>query len=155
VELTCHLYRIISLYVGKEFYTEQLILRPEGLAKGKRISLAFRAHYYSFLDCPEEVPVQLARLENIPDYFAVWRYWGRQHRGYAFASDSHIHKIRIQGKEIHWRLHVGHEHRCIHMFPFHGFHEFFKPFDEIGHTGWYEWMFKPLQSIPLDRYVSL
>jgi len=153
--LTCHLYRIISVYPNKEFYTEQLILRPdEQVGAGKdRISLSFRAYYCSYIDYPEGMPVTVARLENIPDYFSVWRSFAEQHRGYAFASEMHVRDLRLTGSHMRWRLERGHEHKCIHLFPFHGYSEGgFDPFHEIGHA-WYEWLFKPLLSIPANRYV--
>jgi hypothetical protein len=159
LDLSCHVYRIISVYPNKEFYTEQLIVRPEvdGLDPSERISLSFRAHYYSYLDYPERVPVEVARFENIPDYFAVWRCFGphHPHRGYAFASDSHIRKLEVSSSELRWRLQLGHEHRCVHLFPFHAWPETdFSPYHEVGHTGWYEHLLKPLQVLPLNRYVS-
>ena len=157
-ELTCYLYRIICMYPHTEFYTEQLIVRPEGegLDPSDRISVFFRAHYYSYLDYPEHVPTDVARFEDIPDYFAVWRSFGTHHRGYAFASDSHVRALKVTPSEIRWRLQLGHEHRCVHLFPFHAWpEEGLAPFQEVGHTGWYERLLKPLQALPLNRYVSL
>jgi hypothetical protein len=156
-ELTCHLYRVISMYPSREFYTEQLIVRPEGegLDPSRRISLAFRAHYYSYLGYPEYVPHESARFEHIPDYFAVWKSFSFHHRGYAFASDSHVRALDITPSELRWQLQLGHEYRCVHLFPFHCWpEEDFSLFHEVGHTGWYERLLKPLQVLPLDRYVS-
>lgn len=152
--LTCYLYRIISMYPGKEFYTEQLIVRPEGegLDPRRRMSLAFRAHYHSCLGYPD-VQHQLARSEDIPDYFAVWKSFAGQHRGLAFASDSHVRNLQVTPSEIRWRLQLGHEYRCVHHFPFHCWpDEALAPFHEVGHTAWYERLLKPLQALPLNRY---
>jgi hypothetical protein len=157
-ELTCHLYRIVSVYPGKEFYTEQLILRPdEGAGLGKnRISLPFRAYFCSYVDYPEQLwgaRPHLARFEDIPDYFCLWSSYAEQHRGYAFASEAHVRALSVRGPHIRWRLDRGHEHRCLHLFPFHGYSEGgFDPYHEIGHM-WYEWVYKPLLSLPLNRYV--
>src|SRR5208337_3356988 len=157
--LTCYLYRVISMYPNKKSYAEQLIVRPEAedLNPSSRISLAFRAHYYSYLDYPlEHVPPNVARFEHIPDYFAVWRSFGRHYRGYAFASDSHVRNLRVTSTEIRWRLQLNHEHRCVHLFPFHALPEGeVALFQEVGHTGWYERLLKPLQVLPLNRYVML
>jgi hypothetical protein len=158
-EVTCYLYRVISMYPGKEFYTEQLIARPEwkGVPLTRRISLAFRAHFSSFLgysdlDYPKH---KLARFENIPDYFAVWKSFAGIHRGYAFASDSHVRTLQVTASEISWRLQLGHEYRCVHHFPFHCYPDGpLAMFHEVGHTAWYERLLKPLQAIPLDRYES-
>jgi hypothetical protein len=155
--VTCYLYRIISMYPDKEYYTEQLIVRPEwkGVGSRRRISLAFRAHFFSSLGYPEDHPHQLARFESIPDYFAVWKSWALQHRGYAFASDSHVRTLQVTPSEISWRLQLGHEYRCVHIFPFHCFPDGpLAQFHEVGHTAWYERLFKPLSAIPLDRYES-
>jgi len=153
--VTCYLYRIISMYPGKEYYTEQLIVRPEwkGVDSRRRISLAFRAHFYSYLGYHEDHPHQLARFENIPDYFAVWKSFALEHRGYAFASDSHVRTLQVTPSELSWRLQLGHEYRCVHIFPFHCYPEGpLALFHEVGHTAWYERLFKPLSAIPLDRY---
>lgn len=164
-DLRCRLYRIIFVYPEKEFYTEQLVVRPEGdgIDPSDRISLSFRAHYYSYLDYPNEVRVELARSEKIPDYFAVWRWFGGPRRGYAFASDSHVRALQVWPEwpdmppaEIRWRLQLGHEHRCVHLFPLFLADPAarFEPFHEVGHTAWYERLWKPLQVVPLNRYVS-
>lgn len=153
-ELICHLYRVISLYPHQEYYTEQLILRPEGAPERDRISLAFRAYYSSYLDFTDDVDHFLARFEDIPDYFAIWKSFTSQHRGYAFASDTHVRDVRSTVTKTRWRLDRSHEHRCVHMFLLHGFHEErFDRFHEIGHS-WYERLLKPLRALPLNRYVS-
>jgi len=152
--LTCHLYRIISMYPGREFYTEQLIVRPEveGPDATRRMSLAFRAHYSSYLGYPD-VEHQVARSEDIPDYFAVWKSFATQHRGLAFASDSHVRNLQVTSSEIRWRLQLGHEYRCVHHFPFHCYPDGpLALFHEVGHTAWYERLLKPLQALPLTRY---
>jgi hypothetical protein len=154
-ELTCYLYRIVSMYPSKEFYTEQLIVRPEGegLDPRRRMSLAFRAHYYSCLGYPEDVQHQLARFGHIPDYFAVWKSFATHQRGLAFASDSHVRNLQVTPSEIRWRLQLGHEYRCVHHFPFHCWPDGeLAPFHEVGHTAWYERLLKPLQALPLNRY---
>jgi hypothetical protein len=164
-EVTCCLYRIISLYAEKEFYTERLTVRAEGegVPQHERVSLAFRAHYHSFVDYPAEVPPLLNRLEHIPDYFAVWRDFCAEHRGYAFAADSHIRTIQVEGSVINWRLQLGHDHYTVHFFPFHCLGDGHQPFSggswpidrlhEVGHAAWYEVCYKPLQAIPLNRYL--
>ena len=154
-EVTCYVYRIISMYPNREFYTEQLIARPEaaGLDPSRRISLAFRAHFYSYLGYHDDFPHLLARFEDVPDYFAIWKSFATQHRGAAFASDSHVRKLQLTPREVRWRLQLGHEYRCVHLFPFHCWPEGeFSPFHEVGHTAWYERLLKPLQALPLDRY---
>jgi hypothetical protein len=162
-ELTCHLYRVLSMYSRQELYTERLILRPveqpplhsdraPGLGSN-RISLPFRAYFTSHIDLAAAVRPRLARIEDIPDYFCVWRDFAEEHRGYAFASEMHIRGLRVTESAINWRLDRGHEHRCIHLFLFHGYPEGpFDPFKETGHA-WYEWIYKPLLAIPLSRYV--
>jgi hypothetical protein len=59
----------------------------------------------------------------------------------------------VSGSEMRWLLERGHEHHCVHLFPFHGYSEGpFDPLHEIGHA-WYERLFKPLLAIPPNRYV--
>jgi hypothetical protein len=148
-EVTCHLYRVLSFYPGKEYYTENLYIRTlDGL------SLASRAYFSSFVYCPW-VPVDLVRLEEIPDYFAVWRHFSEQYRGYAFSADSHCREVALDGHEIRWRLQLGHNLKCLHYFMFyyppHPHPDFMH---NIGHNGWYERVFKPLEVIPLNRYLT-
>lgn len=116
------------------------------------MSLAFRAHYSSYLGYPD-VEHQVARSEDIPDYFAVWKSFATQHRGLAFASDSHVRNLQVTSSEIRWRLQLGHEYRCVHHFPFHCYPDGpLALFHEVGHTAWYERLLKPLQALPLTRY---
>jgi hypothetical protein len=159
--IPCCLYRVISLYPKREFYTEQLFINVEGEGipeLEERVSLAFRAWYHSYVDYPPEVSPVPARLsEDIPDYFAVWRQFSNERRGYAFACDSHVRNFILRGAETTWRLQLGHDHRSVHAFPFHpaptGIAGGINPLQEVGHTAWYEWLYKPLQAIPLKRYV--
>jgi hypothetical protein len=137
------------MYPGKEFYTEQLIVRPEGegLDPSDRIALSFQPRYYSYLGYTEDVQHQLARFEHIPDYFTVWKSFATQHRGLAFVSDSHVRNLEVTPSEIRWRLQLGHEYRCVHHFPFHCWpDEGLAPFHEVGHTGWYERLLRPLRA---------
>lgn len=151
LRLTCRLYRVISLFPWRECYSEQLIVRAE---EQPMVSLAFRAHYRSYVDAGNR-PSQVARLESIPDYFAVWQRWADgdpMNLGYAFASDSHIRSLNVQPSELNWRLQLGHEHRSVHCFLYEP-HQQFDVFHTVGHDAWYQGVFKRLEVIPLNRYL--
>ena len=91
VDVTCHLYRVISSYPGKEYYVEQLYVRTES-----GLMLAFRPYFTSFLSCGPGVAAELSRFEDVPDFFAVWRHFGPMHHGYGFASDSHVRDVSVE-----------------------------------------------------------
>lgn len=133
---------------------EQLIVTTDG---HPQVSLAFRAHYASHVDIAAPAPV-VARLEDIPDYFAVWREWTKlppplaMNLGYGFASDSHIRGLTVRGPDLFWRLQLGHEPRCVHYFLYEP-HQGYDRFHTIGHDGWYLRVFKPLEVLPFTRYM--
>jgi hypothetical protein len=149
--LTAHLYRVISLYPQMECYTERLLVRT---AEGE--SIGFRPHFQSFIEMPAMANVRPARFETVPDYFAVWRNFHEyQHHGYGFAADSHIRALKMGPSEIRWRLDLGHNHKCVHYFMFEGTpHAALDPFRIIGHSGWYEQLFKPLEVFPPKRFLA-
>jgi hypothetical protein len=145
VVLKCHLYRIISLYPDNEYYTERLTVRPEDYPD---VSLAFRPYYSAYTDFYEAVQTDLVKHESIPDYFVVWKRFAQLSWGYGFAADSYIRALDLKGSKVQWHLDVGHNHKCIHYFMFKGYPNFDR-LDTIGHTGWYEQIYKPLEAVPL------
>jgi hypothetical protein len=152
--IECNLYRVISFFPEKEYYFEQLYLYS---AQGD--TLAFRAHYYSILDCPSEhISTDWARDEGIPDYYAEWKHFTpHQFFGFGFASDSHVRKIEISANknEIWWRLQLSHIHTSIHQFMLQCHpNVHFNRSHEIGHS-WYENILKPLRVVPLKPYLPV
>lgn len=143
LEVKCHLYRVIYVYPDKPFYTEELLVLDE-----RGFSINFRPYYLSLVHNPHGVYSELKRFEHIPDYFVSWKSFAGQNRGYGFAADAHIRRIQLNGDEIRWRLPLTHHNKCIHYFMFQSFAQF-DPFHIIGHSGWYERVFKPLRVIPL------
>jgi hypothetical protein len=151
VEIKCNLYRILYLYPYKPFYTEELFVQTED---GTPIS--FRPYYFSLVHNPFGMHTEFKRFEAVPDYFALWKHYGVvQHWGYGFAADAHVRGIEMHGDEIRWRLPLSHHNKCVHYFMFHGFEGWPPPtidlLHEIGHHGWYEQVFKPLEAIPLTK----
>ena len=147
IEIDCHLYRVLSFYPEKPFYVEDLfVLSEEGH------SISFRPYYLSEVHFQPAVPKHLARFEHTPDFLAFWSQFAGVHRGYGFAADSHIRGIDMNGDQLRWRLPLTHYNRCIHQFMFHGWGEGFDAYHEIGHYGWYERIFKPLDVVPLNIF---
>ena len=145
-EVECNLYRTIYVYPKKPYYTEEILaLTNDGT------SISFRPYYSSMVHYPQGISSHLYRFEHIPDYFAIWKHFAEHYRGYGFASDAHVRGIEFIGDEIRWRLPVSHRNRCVHYFMFHYYPQIFSdPFHIIGHNGWYENLFKPLQLTPLS-----
>jgi hypothetical protein len=136
---------VISCYPEREHYIEQLYVRAES-----GLTLAFRPYFFSFINCGTAVAAELSRFEHVPDFFAVWRHAGPEHRGYGFASNSHARDVVSDGDEIRWRLQLGHSHRCLHYFMLNSYSSPpLDPFKEIGHFGWYEQILKPLRGLPV------
>ena len=147
VEISCYLYRVLSFYPERPYYVEDLfVLDEEGH------SLSFRPYYLSEVQFPPSVPRYLARFEHTPDYFALWSYFAELNRGYGFASDAHIRGIELEGNQFRWRLPHSHHNRCVHYFMFHGWGDKFDPYHEIGHCGWYERVYKPMEAMPLKVF---
>ena len=145
-DVTCHIYRVISSYPGKEYYVEQLYVRTE-----HGLMLAFRPYFTSYLSYGPRVAVELSRFEDVPDFFAVWRHFGPMHYGYGFASDAHVRDVALNGDEISWRLQLGHDCKCLHYFMLNSEYKSppLDPRKEIGHYGWYEQIFKPIRALPI------
>ena len=148
IPLTCRLYRVISLYPEKPFVNEDIFVLSE---MGKPIS--FRPCYYAHACYPEGVESELKRFEHIPDYFVFWKHFAGHFRGLGFASDAHVRSLTVNGCEVRWRLQLAHVQRCVHYFMFYGYPT--NPgdrFHEIGHSAWYERVYKPLRVIPFDEF---
>jgi len=160
VEITCNLYRIISLYPEKPFYVEELFVLSEN---GYLIS--FRPYFLSRIHFPPSIFTNLARMENMPDYFALWKHFHPQlYHGYGFASDSHVRQLELSESEIRWRLQLNFHHKTTHYFMFNDIWNIDGKqdlFHVIGHFGWYERVYKPLEVSPVlpihlaRRYMSV
>ncbi|MEI6188759.1 MAG: hypothetical protein WCP46_09790, partial [Alphaproteobacteria bacterium] len=151
VDVTCSLYRMIYVYPEKPYYMEELVVLAEN---GYPIS--FRPYYFSRLHYREPVYKYFARLENIPDYFAEWRHIAHLYYGYGFASTSHVRGIERNQNEILWRLPLNFNHKTIHYFMFndycdHGAGGRRDLYHTIGHNAWYERLFKPISTIPVQK----
>jgi len=118
-DTVCDFYRMLYMYPRddargdqKPFYMEELFV----LMRDKRRSVAFRPYFASKV-VPADIPPEVKRFEHIPDYFAVWKHFGPNYRGYGFASDAHIRGLEVLGDQMRWRLPLAHHKRCVHYFP--------------------------------------
>ena len=146
VEVRCNLYRVLSVYPKEACYVEELFVLA-----GDGTSISFRPYFLSVVHHPEAVQITCARFEHIPDYFAVWKHFAGLHFGYGFAADSHARGLETKGNQIVWRLGLSHRATSVHAFMFHGWGERVDPFHWIGHHGWYEKVYKPLRTFPLQH----
>lgn len=156
VKIDVFIYRIFYIYRGCQYYIEELLSETR-----EGTSVSFRPYFRSLLHYPY-YKSQVKRFENIPDYFSIWKSFGAlqqpgfsnamSHRGFGFAADAHVRQIRIDGDEISWRLPFSHHNKCIHYFMQHGVEpENIDLFHAIGHNGWYEKVFKPLEPMPYSK----
>jgi len=150
--LECYLYRIIYVYPDTPYYLEDvLVLTKEG------VPIRFRPYFESEVCYPPGVYKKIARFEDIPDYFTAWNVFAGVSRGYGFAADGHIRGFEIgtatNPNIIQWRLPSAYHHRTLNYFMYHGAEwQQFDPYHEIGHTGWYEKIFKPLETFPNEIF---
>jgi hypothetical protein len=86
----------------------------------------------------------------------IWRSFAALAHGYGVATDEPVRGLSTQDKRVQWRLDVAHAFRCVHYFSFKGYgEEGFDRLHEIGHRGWYENIFKPLEALPkLAKYKT-
>lgn len=151
VNITCNFYRVFLLYPNKPYYLEKLFVLSEN---GYPIS--FRPYFLSKVHYPHGVIREFCRLENIPDYFAVWQHFSQLYYGYGFASNTHVRSLEFKENQLNWRLQMNFSHKIIHYFMCYNnlFDDFGKQdlCHTIGHYGWYEQIFKPLRTIPLQNW---
>ena len=148
-KITVYLYRVIYVYPNQNlpYYVEELY----ALTDKEKKFLSFRPYYFSKVPPAQPIP-KLEMVEQIPNYFTVWKNFGPLlYFGYGFAADVHIRWVKIKGDEIYWRLPLNQNCRCVHYFMFEQ-SSHFNPFHIIGHSGWYEKIFKPLK--PFDLSLS-
>jgi hypothetical protein len=152
-----NLYRIIHLYPETSFYMEDIFLQTEN-----GVSLSFRPYYSSFLYYPNVDYSQLHKnvdYSQVPDdymanpsFFTLWKHFSRDSRGFGFASNIRIRSLEFDSGEIQWRLPNSHHNRCIHFFMYNSPPDPGRaPLHTIGHEGWYEKIFRPLEVIPLSK----
>ena len=151
VEVTYNLYRVFSLYPNKPYYQEKLFVLSE-----KGYPIYFRPYFLSKVHCPPNVVREFARLESIPDYFALWRHFAMLYYGYGFASNTHVRLLDFKENQLEWRSQLNFHHKTIHYFMCYDdlFDGFGKKdlYHVIGHYGWYEQIFKPLRTIPVELF---
>ena len=145
-DVRCNLYRVLSVYPSEACYIEELFVLT-----GDGISISFRPFFLSDVHYPEALQISCARFEQIPDYFAVWKHFAGLRFGYGFAADSHVRELETKGNKIVWRLSLSHRATSVHSFMFHGVGDRVDPFHWIGHYGWYEKVYKPFRTFPLQH----
>jgi hypothetical protein len=157
VNVTAHLYRLVYLNnpIGEDdhssdrerpHYIEELYVLTEN---GTNL-LNFRPYYFSCMPFGDRFTTNIIRLENIPDFFSIWKRFGGGYFGYGFAADAHVRWVQTQQNEVSWRLPLTQNCRCVHYFMFELMNDHFDQLHTIGHKGWYEKVYKPLRSLNED-----
>jgi hypothetical protein len=156
--LTCSLYRVLSVYPEKDFIMEELFIKATPSRENKSegnitasLNPTFRAHYFALMDLSWEP--QIYQSPTVPDWFAV----GATNNwppcpSYGFATDVHasplIHPVPdypdklLAYKSYSWHLLPAKTARSLHLFMNN------EP-SELGRAGhcWYENCYKPLKAI--------
>ncbi len=167
--LMAQLYRVIHLYAGADYVTEELFVKGKPiLNKGETdnsaesISLNFATHYFTHLHL--EQTANLYQPPHVPSWFAVGSSI-EPHPGYGFATDVQLDAVTYphQGdfNRFSWQLLPCQSAKCLHLFM-RGQAEGFDA--RIGRD-WYELIYRPLKAeiyeetqasqLVCDRFVTV
>ena len=129
--LTCFLYRLISLYVGKDYVREDIWVEAEKYRKvfknakeelleegSMRVPLSFRASFSMSIPGLRGSGVDFRKMHICPDWFAVGNDYP-PHPGIGFASNAHVnmvHDPEIGNYFCTWDLTPTWYVRCLHQF---------------------------------------
>ncbi|HEY9672916.1 MAG TPA: hypothetical protein V6D11_15840 [Waterburya sp.] len=157
--LMCQLYRVISLYAGADYVSEELFVKGKPIndkgeesAAGKTVNLNFVAHYFTHIHMEHQADIY--QPPHVPGWFAVGSS-APLHLGYGFASDVHIDSVAYphEGDEnrFSWQLLPGKLAKCLHLFM-RGETE---GFEARPGRYWYEFIYKPLKvEVYKEAFVS-
>ena len=144
-----HLYRVVSVYGTvdapdlRTYYGDDLVLLDDVNQK----PISFSPLLSSLLAPPNE-PTELMYRDDIPDYFAAWKYFGVDRRGFCAASDTHIETPEVKDSAVNWRIEASTGCKCLSYFAYHGdLGEPFAPTHAVGRFGWYERLLKPIEVV--------
>ncbi|XZF63746.1 MAG: hypothetical protein ACSI46_03095 [Gloeotrichia echinulata DVL01] len=148
--LVCELYRVISLYAGADYLTEELFVK--GKSKNKedsivdapeQVNLDFGLHYFAHMNMRQTQEIE--QVFPVPDWFAV-SSTAPPYAAYGLATNLHIETVTHphQGNQscFTWQLLPGKSAKCLHIFM----RDQPQGFDaKVGHS-WYELIYKPLKA---------
>jgi hypothetical protein len=152
-QLKCRLFRVINLYRGADFITEELYVKgvpDEKRAGSKSVEMCFTARYFTYMNLSLEPSV--FQHSNIPDWFAIGCRW-EPNQGYGFATDIHSGPVITpdpcfpnkdnEHKSFVWELNHCRGAKCIHMFKRNC-----RPRALESNSGqyWYRHIFRPLSA---------
>jgi len=122
----CRLFRVISLYKGVNYVTEELKVygthevEPPGGPAGP---VAFDTRYFSYMDVGVQPHINMSG--NRQGWFAISSKWA-PHQGYGFATNAELSRVvhpdpdfpknGNEEKSFVWRLKNCREARCLHLF---------------------------------------
>ncbi len=125
IPLKCELYRIFSLYKGRDYIIEELFIKAKPVKKQvgvKPTELYFTARYFTYMDMGAE---HISRDDNVPDWFTIVNL-DSPYYGYGFATDAHttpvLHPhpeyadVENKKKTFSWKLDPSKGGRCLHLF---------------------------------------
>jgi hypothetical protein len=144
------LYRVMSVYGTvdapdlRTYYADDLVLLDEPSQK----PISFSPLLSSLL-APPNAPTELMYRDDIPDYFAAWKYFGVDRRGFCAASDTHFETPKVTDCAVNWRIGASTGCKGLSYFAYHGdLGEPFAPTHAVGRFGWYERLLKPIEVVP-------
>jgi len=122
--LECRLYRVISLYAGADYVSEELCVKgvPKGGDSAGGVPLSFIASYFTYINA---MRLHYSRYANVPDWFAVSSL-ARPFISYGFATDVHAGPVTKphpgfpnwdkEENSFSWQLYPSQYARCLHLF---------------------------------------
>lgn len=145
----CELYRVISLYAGADYLSEELFVKGKPKAekgessdRAEAIYLNFAAHYFAHIHLGQKADIY--QPPHVPGWFAIGSSV-MPHPGYGFATNGHIDLVTYphEGDEnrCSWLLLPCQSVKCLHLFM----RTQAEGVDSCTGRCWYELIYKPLK----------
>ena len=160
----CYLYRIISLYSGKDYINEDIYAEAKKYTlihevDGKsfeikkvddiNLPLNFRTRFLMFVPGLRSHDTNFEKIHPLPDWFAVGND-SFPHPGIGFASNCHIESLSSFGDSFRWAISPTWHVRCLHQFmegkntPIKGEKH---DFGHVVGSNWYDAIYTPLWGV--------
>jgi hypothetical protein len=157
--LTCHLYRVISLWEADATYlTEELFVRTKVADDARPVDLAFSPRYFMSADLGPRRG-KIVHYPAVPDWFSI-HCDAEPKPGYGFATDVHARHVwnppigfpRPYKPHLaySWELGFSHRAHCLHLFRLNTTAE---EMERLAGHYWYTHIYKPLR-LPIPARSS-
>ncbi|MUG98569.1 hypothetical protein F7734_42275 [Scytonema sp. UIC 10036] len=148
--LVCELYRVISLYAGVDYLTEELFIKTKSMSEENQMGdskeiadLYFVARYFAHMNMGLTEDIQ--QVFPVPNWFAIGST-ADPYPAYGMAAlehiDTMIHPYEGNKSCFSWHFLPSQSVKCLHLFTRGQLGEFDT---RVGHL-WYEMFYQPLKA---------